>query len=235
MTEFTPWPKIPRLRREMIITEKIDGTNACLVIREIQPNEVDKDMIDMGFTESTDEDGQPYEAVCGIFAQSRKRFITPDADNFGFATWVQTNAEALINKLGIGRHFGEWWGLGIQRGYDLNERRFSLFNIKKWDELMLWEHGLTEIGVHVVPTLNSISSPDDGYPVFDTNVIELEVEWLREHGSVAAPGYKDPEGVVVRHMMSGQMYKRLLENDDVPKSEVTELGDVLSTGELVMV
>ena len=229
MTEFTPWPKIPRLRREMIITEKIDGSNACIVIRETVPNEVDKNEISSGFMELTDEDGQPYEAVCSIFAQSRKRFITPAADNFGFAAWVEGNAEKLIKELGPGRHFGEWWGLGIQRGYDLNERRFSLFNIKRWDELTLCEVGLTEIGVHVVPTLYSYAPSAEGYPIFDTNAVEMEVDWLREHGSVAAPGFKDPEGVVVRHMASGQMFKRLLENDDVPKGH-----DTAEIGELVM-
>ena len=31
---FTPFQKIPRLSREMIITEKIDGTNSCICITE---------------------------------------------------------------------------------------------------------------------------------------------------------------------------------------------------------
>ena len=26
--DFEPWPKTPRLRRDCVITEKIDGTNA---------------------------------------------------------------------------------------------------------------------------------------------------------------------------------------------------------------
>ena len=31
---FEPWPKIPRLKRDIIITEKIDGTNAQICFDE---------------------------------------------------------------------------------------------------------------------------------------------------------------------------------------------------------
>ena len=34
MTEFQPFPKIPRLSREIVITEKIDGTNAQILITD---------------------------------------------------------------------------------------------------------------------------------------------------------------------------------------------------------
>ena len=37
-------------------------------------------------------------------------------------------------ELGVGQHFGEWWGFGIQRGYGLHERRFSLFNTGRWSD-----------------------------------------------------------------------------------------------------
>ena len=32
--EYRPFTKIARLSREMVITEKIDGTNACVYIGE---------------------------------------------------------------------------------------------------------------------------------------------------------------------------------------------------------
>ncbi len=105
MIEFREFPKMARFSREIIITEKIDGTNAAVVITK---------------------DGQ-------IAAQSRTRLITPDDDNFGFARWVQEHAEEL-RELGPGHHFGEWWGSGIQRNYGLKERRFSLFNVSRWSE-----------------------------------------------------------------------------------------------------
>jgi hypothetical protein len=103
MLDFEPFPKIARLKRNCVITEKIDGTNAQVIVTE---------------------DGQ-------IGAASRSRLITPQDDNYGFALWVEQNRDELL-KLGPGRHLGEWWGVGIQRKYGLHERRFSLFNVSRW-------------------------------------------------------------------------------------------------------
>jgi hypothetical protein len=103
---FTPFPKIARYSKEVIVTEKIDGTNAQIYISD---------------------DGKE------IFAGSRTRWISPGDDNFGFAAWVEKNREELL-KLGPGNHFGEWWGAGIQRKYGLNEKRFSLFNTHRWGD-----------------------------------------------------------------------------------------------------
>lgn len=102
---FTPWPKIARLFRPCVITEKIDGTNAAVVVTD---------------------DGH-------VWAQSRTRLITPGSDNFGFAAWVDANRDELM-ELGPGHHFGEWYGSGIQRGYGLEkgEKRFMLFNTSRW-------------------------------------------------------------------------------------------------------
>lgn len=103
--EFKTYGRIPRLSKEMVITEKIDGTNACVVITE------------------------DFE----IFAQSRNRIITPQDDNMGFAQWVENNRHELI-KLWVGYHYWEWFGGKIQRGYGIKERRFALFFFK-WEEL----------------------------------------------------------------------------------------------------
>lgn len=104
--EFSPFPKIARLSREVVVTEKIDGTNAQVYVND--------DMTD-------------------LVAGSRSRWITPEDDNFGFARWVQEHKEELL-KLGPGAHFGEWWGAGIQRRYGLNEKRWSLFNVHRWGD-----------------------------------------------------------------------------------------------------
>lgn len=108
MTEFTAFPKIARLNRPMIITEKIDGTNAQIYIE------------DDGVTMHTG---------------SRTRWITPEQDNYGFARWASEHKDEL-KKLGPGHHFGEWWGSGIQRSYGLTkgDKRFSLFNISRWSD-----------------------------------------------------------------------------------------------------
>ena len=99
--EFKSFGKIPRLSRDIVITEKIDGTN-----------------------------GQIYIDGDTIMAGSRNRWITPQDDNHGFAAWVSANREQLM-ALGNGRHFGEWWGAGIQDGYGQTEKFFSLFNTRR--------------------------------------------------------------------------------------------------------
>jgi len=110
--DFVAFPKIARLSRECVISEKIDGTSAQILITD---------------------DGQ-------IKAGSRSRWLTPENDNFGFAAWVADNKEELLT-LGVGRHFGEWWGEGIQRNYGLKERRFSLFNTIRWHRCTLFATG----------------------------------------------------------------------------------------------
>lgn len=174
--EFIAFPKMARLSRQIIITEKIDGTNAQVFVGE---------------------DGS-------IRAGSRTRWITPDDDNFGFAAWVNDHAGDLL-ELGPGRHYGEWWGRGIQRGYGQNERRFSLFNSSRW--------GVTRpICCDVVPVLY------DG--PFHMAGVDLAINRLRTEGSVAAPGFMRPEGVIVFHTAMNAGFKKTLERDDMPKGVV---------------
>lgn len=178
--EFRPWPKIARLNRTIIITEKIDGTNGCVIVTE---------------------DGR-------IFAQSRKRIITPEADNFGFARWVKESAEDLIFDLGPGYHYGEWYGLGIQRGYGLDHKRFALFNAARWTELDQAPFFTANLGV--VPTLYHNS--------FSAGGIDEALEDLRANGS-RINGFYKPEGIVVHFAANRTNFKVLLENDDVPKGQ----------------
>jgi len=195
-TDFQEFPKMARLSREVIITEKIDGTNAQILILE---------------------DGT-------IMAGSRTRWITPEADNFGFATWVKANAVTLA-LLGPGRHFGEWWGSGIQRGYGLQkgEKRFSLFNVVRWclhgetpqriptqDPRVEKYQDVLPPGVGLVPLL--YRGP------FAQSAWEGALDQLRTHGSAAAPGFMNPEGIVVFHTAGQVGFKKTLEKDDTPKS-----------------
>jgi hypothetical protein len=174
--EFIPFPKIPRFNREVIVTEKIDGTNASIYI---------------------DSDG-------GFLTGSRKRWITPESDNFGFSRWAHANREELL-QLGPGHHYGEWWGSGCQRGYGLpkGEKRFSLFNVSRWSENdlpkcvslvpVLWQGLLEEMELHYI------------------------LEMLAVGGSVAAPGFMDPEGIIIYHTAAGFTFKKTLVKDDAPK------------------
>ena len=183
--EFVAWPKIPRLKRTVTITEKIDGTTACLVIE-------------------ADGDGGWF-----LGCQSRNRIITPESDNAGFARWVAENRDALVDILGPGRHFGEWWGRGIQRGYGLDHKRFSLFDTRRVD--VPEKAASAGVAVDIVPLIAIHTMSDE--------VIDGALARLRAEGSVAAPGYMNPEGIVVRHSQGGQMYKVLLENDHISKTE----------------
>jgi len=177
--EFKAFTKIPRLNREIVVTEKLDGTNACVVVTE---------------------EGE-------VFAQSRNQFITPEQDNYGFAKWVFNNSEKLAKLLGVGYHYGEWWGSGIQRRYGLtgNDKRFYLFDVGKWEGTDFSE--VPELGL--VPVLYR--------GLFEEAAIKACIKTLKIVGSVASPGYMDPEGVVVWHEAARQLFKVTLVNDEKPK------------------
>ena len=208
--EFTPFPKIPRLYRDIVVTEKIDGTNAAVVIKQFpfgyHAHGIPRNTRVVPGPWGSDDGGFPtHEYLVG--AQSRKRVITPEDDNFGFARWVWLNAEALIESLGEGVHFGEWWGAGIQRRYGLDHKRFSLFNTERYAPLL---NANPVENVYVVPEL--YRGP------FDQEEIDVSVEYLRDWGSDAAPGYMNPEGIIVYHTASRQVFKVTLDNDGHPKS-----------------
>lgn len=203
---FKPFPKIARFHRDIVITEKLDGTNAQVLIDPLGAQTMDEYEDKVGgvpLVYTMLDDGTLH----AIWAGSRSKMLGLGKanDNFGFARWVFDNHHVLA-KLGPGRHFGEWWGKGIQRGYGLEERRFSLFNTSRWTQ------DTTPKGIHVVPVLY------EG-PMSDW-VVKDQVSRLRVHGSVAAPGFMDPEGVVVWHSASGQLYKVTCWDDEVPKSRL---------------
>jgi hypothetical protein len=56
--------------------------------------------------------------------------------------------------------------------------------------------------------------------IFDEGAILSRLEDLEINGSVAAPGFMKPEGVVVYHVAAGIGFKKTLEKDEVPKSKV---------------
>lgn len=186
--DFEAFPKIPRLNRDIVVTEKIDGTNGALVIED--------DRI--------------------VAVQSRSKFVTPGkgTDNFGFAGWAYKNADTLVALLGEGRHYGEWWGSGIQRGYGLtgDDKRFSLFNTVRWNTSLLDNRVAEGIGLYVVPEL--YRGP------FSLHAIDTELEFLRGYGSLARPGFMDAEGIIVWHTAARTMFKVTLKNDEAPKSTV---------------
>lgn len=190
--EFTPYPKTPRLRRGVIVTEKLDGTNAQVVITREDPIAA---LLD-GDTTVVAHNGELVMRV-----GSRSRWICPGktSDNYGFAGWCYENMTELF-KLGEGQHFGEWYGLGIQRGYGLTNKRFALFNPDRWGA----HNPDTPACCEVVPVLYR----------GDLAGIDQAILDLRMNGSVAVPGFMQPEGVIVYHSAARQAFKVLLENDE---------------------
>lgn len=184
---FEPYGKTPRWRSQVVVTEKIDGTNSLIHVPE--------------------DPAQP------LAVGSRNRWITPGkgTDNFGFAEWVVNN-EATMRRLGPGRHYGEWWGCGIGRGYGLTERRWSLFQAHRWPDELLREMGLPA-NVTTVPILARGEDP---------RIVEDAALALRTGGSVAAPFYAKPEGVVVALAANGfKPMKYVFENKVGPSPEET--------------
>lgn len=200
--QFRQFPKIPRYRREVCLTEKIDGTNAAIQIRPFAEYTDGSPMpiaVTAHMKDAHGVDQGPY----GMWAQSRQQFITQLKDNYGFARWVADHSGELFG-LGEGTHFGEWWGYGIQRGYGMPEKCFSLFNVARYQP----GRDTPPACCRVVPLI--------GY--FTPDQIAPQLELLRTHGSYAAFGYQRPEGIIIWHTQSKQYYKILVENDDVPKA-----------------
>jgi hypothetical protein len=195
--DFVEFPKMARLSRECIVTEKIDGTNACIKITE---------------------DG-------GFLTGSRTRWITPSDDNYGFSAWAHRNIAELM-KLGPGLHFGEWWGSGCQRGYGLSngEKRWSLFNVARWcltgqepqriptgdPRIEKYQQVLPEC-CHLVPVLYR--------GVFSTQMVDSAIDLLKHEGSKASPGFMRPEGIVCYHIAGNVGFKKTIEKDEEYKSK----------------
>lgn len=174
LTQFKAYNKIARLSRDITITEKIDGTNAQIAITA---------------------DGE-------LRAGSRNRWLTPQADNFGFAKWCVDNYEEL-RKLGPGRFYGEWWGNGIQSGYGQDEKIFSLFHIANIT-------GEIPNCVSIVPALY--------FGPFSEAAIDDTMAKLRVNGSRAAPGWKYPEGIVIYFHQNGATFKKTFKHDEEGKN-----------------
>jgi hypothetical protein len=192
---FVPFPKVTRWNREVLVSEKIDGTNGQIHIVDPAVEDVFESALGA------------FAEVSGlrVYAASRSRYLGPvgSDDNHGFCRWAFDHASDLV-KLGPGRHFGEWWGLGINRGYGLKEKRFSLFNVSKWSD-----DSARPACCHVVPVL--------ARGMFGSLDPLHVAHRLRTEGSHAAPGFMRPEGIVLFHTPSSVLFKYTLDKNDEHK------------------
>ena len=181
---FEKFPKMARLKRQCVITEKIDGTNAQIL----------------------------FNSEGDMLVGSRKRVIVPGDDNYGFARWAYDNQLRLMDVLGKGRHYGVWWGNGIQRGYGCppGERFFSLFNTERWlhddvDKLNV------VTGLRVAPILYN--------GIFGEKASDVAMASIKSLGSSVVKGYRNPEGICIWHSATRAYYKRTFEHDETGKPE----------------
>lgn len=180
--EFKEFPKIQQLEKiHLRITQKINGTNAQIVIFET-------------------ENG--FNLKCG----SRNRWITPDDDNFGFARFVYENKAEFIEKLGIGSHFGEWCGPGIQSSEGLSVKTLVLFDHWKFPS------------DRPLPP-NTVTVPVLYLGKFDSKVIPETIEKLKTEGSLLVPGFMRVEGAVVN--IGGVSYKYVFDAEETAWTKKT--------------
>jgi len=192
--KFVPWPKTPRWSNETItVTEKIDGTNAQINITycgkgvnwngEVEPLAV-----------RTLENGDQQILQAG----SRNRWLSVQDDNFGFAKWCVENQTGLFNTFQHGRIYGEWWGQGIQRGYDCSRKFFSMFDTRFPIERCSSVEGLT-----AVPVLYTGKYSDEAIKDLANDLIK--------NGSKASPGFMKVEGLCICMHSTDRVYKVIID------------------------
>jgi hypothetical protein len=186
--EFQSFRSLERVETTVTLTEKIDGTNAQICIWQ-EPS------------------GDMQLMTC-----SRNRIITPEDDNHGFAKWAYNHKEKLQTFLGEGRHFGEWCGGSIARGYGLKNKCFALFNSARWSE------------IREKSTIDEICSVPVLYnDIYYEGLINEQMDFLKKEGSQFARGFMNPEGIVIYWHRLNVMMKKTYPEVKIKKSPKSPL------------
>jgi hypothetical protein len=187
-TNVPAWPRAIRLTERWTITEQVDGTHAVILIKPVAAETEDTAVPGVVLAQG------PGATLMAVRAASRTRWLVPEVearrgagrDNFGLAAWVAANAAGLA-MLGPGAHHGQWYGVGIGRGYGLAERRLALLDTTRWQPHRLPEGAPAGLGV--VPVLSEC----EGGKL--NAVIARCLTRLAKHGSSLVPGAA-AEGVI---------------------------------------
>lgn len=192
---FEPFPKLTRFSHDWTISEKIDGSNAQILIASYA-NRPEGDY------------STPMASIDGldVWVGSRNRFVTPGktTDHHGLAGFVAENAAEIVNVLGEGRHFGEWAGGGIQKRYPGVPKQFVLFNASRWKGVEL-PQGFSVVPVFAQGYIDNVGE----------RASEIMAE-LEKNGSTFAPGCK-AEGIVLYHGPSRTAFKKTFDYDEQGK------------------
>lgn len=188
-SDYMEFESIPRLYRDCTISEKIDGMNVQILIH----------------ADTTIEVG------------SRECWLSMDRDTAGVLAWVLERKTEIVAGLGPGRHYGEFFGKNIGRRYGLDEHRLALFNTRRW-----CRHGDVPLRIGGTDTNPKFQERPpsclDVVPVlyrgpFNDAAVSDSMEILRSTGSVAVPGFKRPEGVVIYHDAAEHYFKTTFDGD----------------------
>lgn len=210
--EFRAWPKTTRYFRDIVVSEKLDGTNGALHIADVTDSDWHADDSVIALAEVNGR-------VFAVGAQSRNRIINLAADNQGFARWVLDNVSTLVEDLGPGLHYGEFWGQGIGRKYGLTEKRFSLFN-PSFGFGEYFHPSPSPDGTYQIKTPGLTTVPVLYSGPHSTEAIRRTLADLRDFGSLAAPGFMRPEGVVIYHTHAHKIIGKVtLDSQDAGKWE----------------
>lgn len=221
---FSPFPKIANIGKvKMSITQKIHGSNAQIYIWERRLSIEDIPVTEtleqaqarhpgkqLEISPFSDKTSTLLHVFVDLKCGSRTRWITPGDDNFGFAAFVHANKEEFISKLGLGTHFGEWAGLGINSGEGLSQKTFVLFDYWKYADKPLPPQTVT------VPVLYE--------GAVDLAAIDQAMSDLKTNGSKLAPGFMRPEGVVVS--FGDVRYKKVFDAEETKWKK----GDEIAAG-----
>lgn len=210
MMEFKEFAEIKHLIKvTALVTQKLHGTNASVWIYEIDLTQTKLDKIwPIEITDSL----KAFVTTDGKYLvrpAKRTSFISIEKDNFNFAQWVSTSKDDLARVLGAGTHFGEWIGPGINSGEGIKEKRFVLFDVMRFEtqkeemtKVNLWPSRLD-----LVPKL-ALETTGDLRSLADRIMAEL-----KEKGSVYAPGFMRPEGIVI-NVLGGQTLKFVFDTEE---------------------
>lgn len=211
--EFKPFSKIAKIDAlSMVITQKIHGSNAQLLVFKNSFEELD------------------------ILVGSRTRWLSPECDNYGFASFIYENKQEFIDKLGEGRYYGEWAGPGINSGEGLTEKTLVLFDhyrftperplpprtkvvpvlykgTIKWDELDICMRDLALVGSKLVPGFIRVEGIviDIGGVRYKKVFTPEETKWTKHETNKEKR--KEPP-CIVPHLLQPYRLEKLLSRDE---------------------
>jgi len=196
MAEFKRYPRIKRSLGlgNMLITEKIDGTNAMFVIEDKKLTLLGthrRQLLMIGDPKLIEH----YQHIPDLEYRESLMAEEPRRAHFGFVGWCEDHKEEL-ESIGDGVYYGEWVTpevKGCQRYPYEGPPKLFLFCPQRWPEQRPQPACLD-----LVPTL--YRGP------FNEEMIQTVIDEL-DGDSVAFPGSDNPEGIIIELLQLKKLCK----------------------------